>query len=230
MRSTRQHSYRILVLAVLGTCLFVADTIDAQVTNPYASAYTFAYLDSSGHPMTKTIIIDCVYSPIYPNYCEHVTTKGNGYHHAHTPDWYYDMTITKEQVEAWHRWKHPESTQSGTASFSMNCHGYTTGKGMWIQGGMLGTDVILSDEFKEVGLALGGRYAFEESDGGSEHSFKITGVCRDPGCAALSYMTELTGKNGPGPLMVSTFSCDAGLNGTVIPGDPDWEYVVYHTL
>ena len=128
------------------------------------------------------------YDPSYPSWCaeNHITSQGRKFEHSHFPSGFpfsYDLdgNGTKETIYAsdcdafYEDMKYPSQyyTLVSSATCEENCHGFATGKGVWINGDAMST--ILQDDYVEVfGANIPGAAFWTEGGDSPNHSVKIT--------------------------------------------------------
>lgn len=163
---------------------------------------------------------DALYDPDSTCWCTHYTSENRKFEHCHFSVGFsfsieiegVNVTITADDSRAW--WDSIYGSDYdfvSAATCVQNCHGYATGKSIWIDGD--GMDIILEDDYIELfGEDITDATIRTEPTGGGSptHSVKITGW-------ENGKITETYEKNRAGPVYKRVYS----------PGlepDSDWRY------
>lgn len=118
-------------------CGFLSLSVEGA-TNPTSMGHYFKF-KHEGNTYSGNRYFTTRWNPADTGWDSHYTSASNKYDHSHAPHGFpFDVTIDSNSVEvtvaksddAWDDY-YTGYTRFGSSTFSENCHGYSTGYGMW---------------------------------------------------------------------------------------------------
>ena len=166
-------------------------TVTVSQDNPGFQAIDIRYKASFGTGFFSTEdadpcqFEDALWTPPAVCWCTHETSENNKYEHCHFDQGFPfscdvdndgdNETITADHCKAWFDLVYVDYDFVAAASCERNCHGYSTGINVWINGAPMG-EYVLEDDYTEL---FGGDiinatiYTKGPPDGNPTHSVKI---------------------------------------------------------